>query len=217
MIGRLSKDTRVRRFVVRACRLRFPFHGENHTAHAERERKIRGAVPAKSPATFHITRTRAYTHRLLRQFPCREFFSLSLLDESQLSLFSLLFPGNKEAIFEKMVFEDDRSTSYHYERVYDDSLITDNFRGKKSRSNYVNPVNQKVSIYKYIHRIITTRNIPFLFFYHCTSEETGLQIAQSWFKEHRKQKKGGGRKRKRSRRRRRGGVGGAALGGGNGG
>lgn len=75
MIGRLSKDTRVRRFVVRACRLRFPFHGENHTAHAEKERKIRGAVPAKSPATFHITRTRAYTHRLLRQFPCREFFS----------------------------------------------------------------------------------------------------------------------------------------------
>lgn len=58
-------------------------------ARLPRERKIRGAVPAKSAATFHITHT-----GLLRQFPCREFFlslslSLSLLDtgEPQLSLF----------------------------------------------------------------------------------------------------------------------------------
>lgn len=95
----LSKDTRVRRFVVRACRLRFPFHGENHTR-LPRERKIRGAVPAKSAATFHITHarthTRTHTYWLLRQFPCREFFLFLSLPDRVPAFFIFFIIGNNE-------------------------------------------------------------------------------------------------------------------------
>lgn len=120
---------------------------KSHGARRERKKNPRRCASEIARHVPYNTHTRVYAPAITPiNFPVASFFPLSLLDESQLSLFSLLFPGNKEAIFEKMVFEDDRSTSYHYERVYDDSLITDNFRGKKSRSNYVNPVSKGIDI-----------------------------------------------------------------------
>lgn len=72
----MRRFVRVVRACVRAAHV-FLFTAKITRARSPRERKIRGAVPAKSAATFHITHTHTPAITPI-SLPCEFFLSLSV-------------------------------------------------------------------------------------------------------------------------------------------